>query len=123
MSVERMMGERHSGLSAEARFDAMFRLRHLRLPNGKHLMSYQAIGRVFDRDHSTVISAIKKWRSIAALRGLPTVDGDLAGRAFHLEEAERLTKLAQMHLERAAQIERDMSPATVVAVGEWGRAA
>lgn len=43
-----------------ARHEAMAAVRRLRTPVGRPF-SYSQIGRIFDRDHSTVMHACRKW--------------------------------------------------------------
>ena len=56
-----LMGESvNRNVIVPARHEAMWRIRQVRLPNGRHRYSYPQIGRYFDRDHTSVIHACKR---------------------------------------------------------------
>lgn len=53
---------------AHARQDAMVRLRAITDPDGKPRYSLPVIGRAFDRDHTTVVHAIRAIRKRSGAR-------------------------------------------------------
>ena len=56
-----LMGESvNRNVIVPARHEAMWRIRQVRLPNGRHRYSYVQIGRFFKRNHTTVIHACKR---------------------------------------------------------------
>lgn len=48
--------------ACDARAEAMYRVRDLRRPDGKPVFSFTAIGQIFDRDHTSVITAVARWQ-------------------------------------------------------------
>ena len=62
-----MLGEDRVRPVAFARFEAMWRLRELRAPDGRRLFSLPRIGRLFGRDHTSVLHALRRH---AQLNGL-----------------------------------------------------
>ena len=60
IALERIMGAEKTKEVSAARAEAMWAIRQLEREDGRRLWSFQAIGRFFNRDHSSVLVACQQ---------------------------------------------------------------
>ena len=59
---------------AHARFQAMASVRSLTTPSGETVYSFPAVGRMFGRDHTTAMSAIRRAKELGLGLAVPFDD-------------------------------------------------
>ena len=68
LTIAELVGESRKREIAWPRIEAMARIRALTGPDGRPRYTLPRIGQFFGRDHTTVLSAVRRWAEISASR-------------------------------------------------------
>lgn len=106
VSVEALLSPARRRDIAHPRFDVMWRLWNLRRLDGTKVLSLPMIGKILNRDHTTVLYGVRRWQE---LHPFTEIDDLYWERKDAVGRLQRLLEFADIITARIAEIDRRLA--------------